>query len=185
VLLRRLGEDIISEKSQKKLEWIIFYHIIGKSKATATATYFGITRKTLHKYLKRFDERDLLTFEEHSRYPHKTRVWMVTLEEEKNIIVLRKNNMEFGKRKLKRLYKKEYYKEISTWKIERVIRLHKLYSNKVEHDKRVEKEKRSKAKIRIHQVRGQFEEVQEFGFLWHIDAIVIWWYGQRRIMRER
>lgn len=107
---------------------------------------------------------------------------MVTIEEEKNIIELRKRNMEFGKKKLKRLYKKEYGEEISTWKIERVIRKYKLYPDKVKHDKRVEKRRKSKAKVRIHQVKEQIREVKSFGFLWHIDAIIIWWYGKRRII---
>ena len=181
-LLRKLGKGKLTPKAQERLEWIILYHTIGKGQVTATAKYFGITRKTLHKYLKKFDERDLTTLEEESRSPRKKRGWMVTHEEEKNVIHLRKRNMEFGKKKLKRLYEKEYGDEISTWKIERVIRKHNLYPDKVKHDKRVEKRQKSKAKVRIHQVKEQLKKVQEFGFLWHIDAIIIWWYGQRRII---
>ena len=181
-LLRTLGKDKLSEKAQEKLEWIIFYHTVGRGRVTATAKYFGITRKTLHKYLKRFDESNLTTLEEVSRAPYKTRGWMVTEKEEANIKTLRINNMEFGKRKLQVLYKKEYGETISTWRIERVIRKHKLYKDKIKHDKFVEKRKKIKAKVRIHQVRDKLKEVNEFGFLWHIDAIIIWWYGERRII---
>jgi putative transposase len=181
-LHRKVGKEILSEKAQEKLEWIIFYNTVGNRKATATATYFGITRKTLHKYLHRFTERDITGLEEQSRSPKKTRGWAVTKEEERNIIKLRKDNMEFGKKKLKVLYKKEYGIIISTWKIERVIRKYKLYPDKTKHDKRVEKRKKSKAKVRINKVKGQLKEVDEFGLLWHIDAIIIWWYGQRRII---
>lgn len=182
MLLRKLGKDVLTKKAQEKLEWIIFYNTVGNKIATATATYFGTTRKTLYKYLERFDEKNLTSLEEQSRSPHKTRGWMVTGEEEANIKDLRKKNMEFGKKKLKVLYKKEYGKTISTWKIERVIRKYKLYKDKIKHDKRVEKQKKSKAKVRIHQVKDQLQAVREFGFLWHIDAIIIWWYGQRRII---
>ena len=182
VLFRRIGKDTLTPKAQERLEWIIFYHTIGKGQVATCATYFGITRKTLHKYLKKFDEKNLLTLEEESRAPHTTREWMVTGEEEENILSLRKNNMEFGKKKLKRLYRKEHGQEISTWKIERVIRKHKLYPDQVKHDKRVEKQRKAKAKVRIHQVRDAIKQVKEFGFLWHIDAIIIWWYGQRRII---
>jgi transposase len=181
-LLRRVGKDKLSSKAQERLEWIIFYHTLGNKNVTAAATYFGITRKTLHKYLKKFDERDLTTLEEESRTPHKTRGWMVTHEEEKNIKKLREDNMEFGKQKLKRLYRREYGKEISTWKIERVIRRYKLYPDKVKHDRSVEKKQKSKTKVRIHQVKEAIRKVNQFGFLWHIDAIIIWWYGQRRII---
>ena len=61
MLLRKIGKDQISLKAQERLEWIIFYHTIGKRQVSASAKYFGITRKTLHKYLKKFDEKDLRT----------------------------------------------------------------------------------------------------------------------------
>lgn len=66
-LLRKLGKEQLSEKAQLKLEWIIFYYTVGNTNATSTANHFGITRKTLNKYLKRFDEKNLLTLEEQSR----------------------------------------------------------------------------------------------------------------------
>lgn len=34
----------------------------------------------------------------------------------------------------------------------------------------------------MHQVKDVVASVQEFGFLWHIDAIIIWWNGERRII---
>jgi len=182
LLLRKLGKDKLSVKAQERLEWIIFYHTLGNNRVTATAMYFGITRKTLHKYLHRFNERDLTTLEEQSRCPHSTRGWTITQEQEDNIIDLRKRNMELGKKKLKVLYKKEFGTVITTWKIEQVIRKYKLYPDKVKHDKKVEKRQHSKAKVRIHQIKERLKGVEEFGFLWHIDAIIIWWYGQRRII---
>lgn len=181
-MMRKLGRELLSQKAQEKLEWIIFYHTIGKGQATSTAAYFCITRKTLHKYLSRFNEKNLRSLEEHSRKPDKTRKWMVTYDEEANVVGLRKRNMEYGKRKLKVLYEREYKKTISTWKIERVIRKYKLYPDKTVQKKRVERYKKSAPKIRIHTVKNQLQHMQTFGFLWHIDAIIIWWYGHRRII---
>ncbi len=181
-LLRKLGKEILSQKAQEKLEWIIFYHTIGKEHAVRTAEYFGITRKTLHKYLSRFDDKNLRTLEEISRRPIKIRGWMISSEEESKIIDLRKRNMEYGKKKLKVLYKREFGKVISTWKIERVIRKYSLFPDRQKHKKQLEKRTKSEHKIRIHTVKDQLQEVKEFGFLWHIDAIIIWWYGQRRII---
>ena len=182
VLLRKLGKEILSQEAQQKLEWIIFYYTLGNEEKTTTAAYFGITRKTLHKWFSRFDEKHLTTLEEQSRTPRRTRGWEVTREEEANILLLRKKNMEFGKKKLKVLYKKEYGKTLSTWKIERVIRKHKLYPDPIAHTKRVEKRGKLKPKVRIHEIKDAIKQVREFGFLWHIDAIIIWWYGQRRII---
>jgi len=181
-LLRKVSKDILSLDAQLKLEWIIFYYTISSQNVKATAKHFGISRKTLHKWLGRFNETHLKTLEEHPRTPKKVRDWMVTLKEEERIIALRKINMEFGKRKLKRIYFREHKEKISTWKIERVIRKHNLYPDPKKHDKQVEKRSKSKPKVRIHEVKDQIKQIKEFGFLWHIDAIIIWWYGQRRII---
>lgn len=181
-LLRKLGKEKLTQVALLKLEWIIFYHTVGNKNAQATAIHFGITRKTLHKWLKRFDEKNLLTLEEYSRRPENARKWMVTGIEDANIKKLRKDNMELGKKKLKVLYKRKYSVDISTWKIERVIRRYKLYPDKVKHDKRIEKQHKGKLKVRIHEVKEAISEIKEFGFLWHIDAIIIWWYGKRRII---
>jgi len=182
MLLRKLGKDMLSSKAQEKLEWLIFYYTIGKENATYTANYFSVSRKTLHKYLTRFDEKNLLSLEELSREPKQKRRWMVYPSEETNIIAIRKKNMEYGKRKLKVLYVREYGKAISTWKIERVIRKHKLYPDKKKHDKTVERRGKSKPKVRIHTVKEALGKIKQFGFLWHIDAVIMWWYGQRRII---
>lgn len=181
-ILRGFGRKELSLDAQLKLEWIIFYKTVGKGNVKLTASHFGISRKTLHKWLSRFDETHLKSLEEHSRAPKTKRDWMVTKKEEDNIKSLREKNMELGKRKLRRIYFREYGIWISTWKIERVIRKHKLYPDPVKHDKLVEKKLKSKPKIRIHEVKDQIKQIKEFGFLWHIDAIIIWWYGQRRII---
>ncbi|PIZ97770.1 MAG: hypothetical protein COX78_04305, partial [Candidatus Levybacteria bacterium CG_4_10_14_0_2_um_filter_35_8] len=141
-LIRSLGKKILSEKAQLKLEWIIFYYTVGERNALSTAGHFGINPKTLHKWKKRFNEKDLSSLEEQSRRPEKVRDWMVQKEEEANILVLRKKNLEFGKKKLKVLYQKEYGKDISTWKIERVIRKYQLYPDSVKHSYQVDKRRK-------------------------------------------
>ena len=181
-LLRKLGKDILSPGAQERLEWIIFYHTIGEENATYTASYFSISRKTFHKYLSRFDERNLKSLEEQSRKPYHTRLWTVTKQEEADIIALRKKNMEYGKKKLKVLYLREYGKTISTWKVERVIRRYRLYPDKPKHNKQIERLRKSRPKVRIHTVKEVIKGIKQFGFLWHIDAIIIWWYGTRRVI---
>jgi transposase InsO family protein len=181
-LLRLCGKDTLSEKAKLKLEWIIFYHTVSKRNAILTAKHFGINPKTLHKWLGRFDEKNLLTLEERSRKPNRTRQWAVTLNEETNIKDLRNRNLELGKKKLQALYQKEYGEYISTWRIERVIRRYNLYPDKVKHEYMKEKRRNLKAKVRIHTLKERLKKTKEFGFLWHIDTIIIWWYGQRRVI---
>jgi len=181
-LLRKVAKGKLSLAAQLKLEWIVFYQTVGKHNAKLTASHFDISRKTLHKWLSRFDEKNLLTLEEASRAPKKTRDWMVTKVEEARIKKLRRDNIEFGKKKIQRLYLRHHKEYISTWKIERVIRRYKLYPNPIKHQYRVERKAKAKPKIRIHQVKEAIAKVRKFGFLWHVDAIIIWWYGVRRVI---
>lgn len=180
---REIGKDTLSLSAQLKLEWLIFYFTIGKRKAKLTASHFGISRKTFHKWKKRFNEANLKKLEEQSRAPIHKRTWMVTGEEEKRIISLRKKYLKYGKKKLKRLYLKAHKKTISCWKIERVIRKHKLYPDKEKHRKKIKRQKarRKEVKTRINQLK-KFGFKPQPGNLWHIDTIILWWYGQRRII---
>src|SRR3972149_1970143 len=85
--LRGVAEKLaLSSPARQKLEWIIFYQTVGRRNASYVAKYFGITRKTLHKWLKRFDEGNLRTLEESSRAPIKRRAWEGSLKEEERVI---------------------------------------------------------------------------------------------------
>jgi len=118
----------LSPKAREKLEWMIFYHTVGKRNAKRTSEYFGVFRKTFHKWLSRFDERNLKSLEEYSRAPATRRTWTVTPKEEANIIFLRrKSKCKWGKEKLRARYKTIFGEEISTNKIQKVIDKHNLY----------------------------------------------------------
>ena len=170
---------MISDPAKLRLEWIIFYHTVAQKNASYTASHFSISRKALHKWLKRFDPQRIQSLEEHSRRPHKTRTWEVTPTQERRIISLRKQYLKYGKVKLKVLYLKKYQESISTWKIERVIRKHELYPDPVENKKRTKKRRKAKKKVRIHQVdTSQYQA----GELWHTDTIVLYWYGAYRVI---
>lgn len=180
-LLRELAqEQNLSTPARLRLEWMIFYQTIASHNASLTACHFSIARKTFHKWLQRFDDANLLTLEDKSSAPQTKRGWTVTYEQEDRIIALRKKHLKYGKAKLKVLYLREYGEEISTWKIERVIRKHQLFPDKGAYQKRLKKKARKakKPKIRIQQVR----KPSTFGHLWHIDCIILWWYGVRRVI---
>ena len=179
VRLRRIGQKDLSSQAQLKLEWLIFYFTVGHQQATATAAHFGISRKTFHKWLKRFDEKHLKTLEERSRRPHRTRTWTVTPAEEQRVIDLRVKHLKYGKKKLKRLYQIAYGEIITTWKVERVVRHHRLYPDPGKQQQRLKAKQQQAKRIRITDVP---KDVIVPGKLWHTDAIVLWWYGQRRII---
>lgn len=161
----------ISPQAKQRLEWMIFYQTVAKKNASLTASYFSISRKTLHKWKKRFNPHLIQSLEEKSRAPHKRREWEVTPLQEKRITALREEHLKYGKRKLKVLYQKKYQEKISTWKIERVIRRHKLYPDYEEHKKKLKRRKRRQGqkKTRIHELKAK----PQAGRLWHTDTIIL------------
>ena len=50
--------DLLDLTTQERLrvEWMVFYYNAGKENAAQTAKYFGISRKTFYKWLKRFKD---------------------------------------------------------------------------------------------------------------------------------
>jgi transposase len=161
----------ISEAARQKLEWLVFYYSVGKQDAAATAKYFGISRKTFHKWKARFNPQVIQSLEEKSRAPIRRRTWEVSRRQEQRIIKLRNQTKRiWGKAKLQTLYQQYYKNDISTWKIERVIRKHKLYPDLREQEKKTQRLKSASKKTRIHQARkagisGPLSRLVQFSFL--------------------
>jgi len=178
-LQRKMALDYEPEV-QQRLEWIIFYETVGKKDATYTARYFSISRKTFHKWNTRFKESrgKIRSLQDQSREPIHKREWEVSKLEEDRIYNLRKDHILYGKKKLKKVYSRIYGEEISTWKIERVIRKHKLYPDLQKHKKTQAKRAKTKGngRIRIHTQ----PKPEEIGALWHIDCIILYFDGIRR-----
>lgn len=168
----------LSPGARQRLEWLIFFYTIGNRNNSLTASYFGITRKTFHKWKRRFDPTNILTLEQYSKAPRKRRQWMVTYEEERNIRQLREKHMKWGKKKLKVVYRRIYGADISTNKIQKVINRYSLYPDPVSHKKKLKRRVNRRNKTYIN----TFEKKKELGFLWHTDSVIIWWYGARRVI---
>ena len=173
----------LSFPARLRLEWMIFYQTQGKENVSQTAKYFSVSRKTLHKWLKRFDESNLRSLEEKSRRPHRLRQWEVTPTQEERIIKLRQKHLKWGKKKLSLIYQKQYQEIVSAWKVERVVRKHRLYPDNDAYKKKLRRQrKRGKnPKMRINDLK-QSGFIPQPGKLWHTDSVIIWWYGVRRII---
>jgi len=117
----------LSTKAQLRLEWMIFYETAGKRNATYTAEHFSIARSVFYFWLKRFDETNLKTLEDHKSVPKRTRSWCpdpIVLE---RMIRLRKQYIHWSKMKLAVVYKNTYEDTISSWQFQRVIEEFGLY----------------------------------------------------------
>ena len=169
-LLRLRGRDILSEKAQLKLEWMIFYHTVGHADATVTARHFGISRKTFHKWYGRFDEKHLPSLEDVSTAPHKTRTREISFLQRERIKKLRRQHMYWGKMKLQRRYLLVYGEKISSWKIQKVIEEEKLYPDKSKHAK--QQQRRKQAQKQQKQRITDFVKKNKVHHLWHVDTVV-------------
>lgn len=169
--LRERARKEVGVSAQLKLEWIIFYHLQEKENATLTAAHFGITRKTFHKWFKRFKEDDLLGLEESSRAPHHVRKRQISLEQRLRVRSLRKSHLKYGKMKLTGLYFDLHQERISSWKIQKVIEEDGLYPDKL----KASKLRNKQIQARIHKRKRITRLIKEnmVNFLWHIDTVIL------------
>lgn len=165
------GKKKLSSKAQLKLEWIIFYYTLGNKSAKDTAGQFGVTRKTVHKWLKRYNQQFILGLEESSRAPISRRKRQITLEQRVRIRSLRKSHLKYGKMKLAGLYLSQYQQRISSWKVQKVIEEDGLYPNQ----KEARKLRNKQLQARAHQRKRITLLVKEkkVNFLWHVDTVIL------------
>lgn len=178
---RKLADDLmLSEQEKLRVEWMIHYEKEAKGNVKKTCKYFGISRKTFYKWLNRFtdSEKNIGSLKNTAGKPPGARNWEVSIEQEKRIVNLRKKNIHYSKKKLKVLYMRKYSEEISCWKIERVIRKHKLYPDREKQKviagtliKEKEKPKRSFTKL---------VKEKKLWFLFHMMIIKIHWQNTKR-----
>ena len=174
--------NLLGLKAHERLrvEWMVFYYTVAKENATLSAQHFGISRRIFHKWLKRFEESkyNVQSLSDQSKAPHHKRKWEVTLIQEDRIRHLRNRYPYYGKKKLKVIYEKEYSEEISTWKIERVIRRYKLYPDQMKAEKTSRKRARARQKPK-KRITHLVKEGRPY-FLFQLDTIVIYWNNVKR-----
>lgn len=162
----------LSDKAKLRLEWIIFYHSVGQKNVTKTARHFGIRREKLHYWISRFDELNLSLLEDGSCVPHTCRAWNPDPLALEQMILLRKEFIHWGKKKLAKVYKRRYKQKVSSWQFQRVITSFKLYPPKKKRDGR---EKNGAKKQRINKLIRETSEN-----LFQIDTIVLHDFNTKR-----
>jgi transposase InsO family protein len=165
----------ISEEAKKRLRWFDYYRS-HKKNASLTCRYFGISRKTFYKWLKRYNAYELSRLESRSRAPYRRRQREITFQQELKIRTLRKKYIRYGKEKLKILYEREYKEKISSWKLQKTIEKYNLYYHPIKNEKLRKKRKLAQRKKRITELKTTPIE----GFFFQVDTIVIWWNHIKR-----
>lgn len=168
---REQGKKVLTPQAQLKLEWIIYYQTQGNKNAKLTGVYFGVSRKTIHKWLKRYQQRGLHGLEEMSCAPLHVRKRQISLEQRIRIRSLRKHYPKYGKMKLVRLYSSQYQETISSWKIQKIIEEGDLYPDKA----KASKLRKRQIQARIHQRQRVTKLIKEnkVNFLWHVDTVIL------------
>lgn len=166
----------LSQNAKLRLERLIFYFTRGGKNVSLSCRHFGISRKTFHKWLNLFDEKNLRTLESKSTSPLSRRKPEYSSEEIQKTIALRLKYPTLGRLKLQILYREEYGHDINDWHLRRIIHDFKLFAE------RAVKTKREKAQSRIVKKKRITELTKEAfgGFLLELDSIVIYFNGEKR-----
>ena len=96
-----------------------YYHSHGRN-GRLTCRHFDIGPQTLHRWLRRYNPRDLATLEERSRRPHRTRRPTWSPELAQAVQQIRELYPRWGKDKLAPLLRKEGW-ECSTSMVGRLL----------------------------------------------------------------
>lgn len=166
----------LSKQAKQRIKWFDYHRQCGN--ASKTCRYFGISRKTFHKWRKQYDPNNLFSLEDKSKAPINKRKREITPEQELKIIRLRKNHICYSKMKLAKIYKQEYGEEISSWKIQKVIELYKLYHSPTKTARITRKRLKAVKKKRITELKKK----PKAGFLLCFDTVEIRWNNLKRFI---
>ncbi len=104
-----------------KLSWIRLYQRLNH--AGKVCDHFGISRFTLRKWIKRYEEKGADGLQELSRKPHNSPASKITDEQKEIIISLRKDR-KLGTRRIQSELKRLHQISLSLASIHKVIKKH-------------------------------------------------------------
>ena len=168
--------DHLSPQARQRIKWFDYCHQVHN--ISLTCRHFGVSRKTFHKWQKRYDPNNLFTLEDGDKTPLRRRQREITSEQKVRIIQLRKKYIKYSKIKLAKIYEREYNEIISSWKIQKVIEQYKLYHNPRKTAKITKKRLRAVKKKRITELKKR----PKAGFLLCLDAVEIRWNNIKRFI---
>ncbi len=181
--LTMLAKKQLSPAARERFSWVKFYFTKGRKNAIYTAEMYSTNRSTIMKWVKRFNEQNIASLEEKSRGPKHPRGLELTWEQQKRIKELRIENIDYGPKKLKLLYENQYHEEMSLWHMQRVIEKYKLYPLDEKAKTKLRYSRKLSNKTRIHKMKETIKKNhQRFGYLWHIDTVVLYEKGYKRYL---
>lgn len=164
----------LSKEAKLRIKWFDYYKEC--QNAALTCRYFGISRKTFYKWLKRYEPNNLASLEDQDKAPIRRRQREISPLQEQRIITLRKQYIRYGKEKLAIIYQQAHNEPISSWKVQKTIEKYKIYYHPQKTARTARKKQRALKKKRITELKKK----QISGFLLCLDVIVIYWNTLKR-----
>jgi transposase InsO family protein len=137
----------LSKAAKQRLKWFDYYRQCDN--AAKTCRYFGISRKTFHKWKKRYSTYYLPTLENKSRRPKRFRQSKIPREQVFMVKRLRTKYPYYSKCKLAVILKRDYHILLSPSTIGRIIKKNNLFFK----PKYPSKKKRYASRIAIERKR--------------------------------
>ncbi|MEX2448112.1 MAG: integrase core domain-containing protein [Solirubrobacterales bacterium] len=110
----------LSTKARLRLEWLIFWEATGRQ-GSKTAAYFGISRETLYRWIRRFAKGSVAALEDGSHVARKKRTWQPDPEVLERMLALRRRYPCWGKETLAAVYESWYGERVSPWQFQRMV----------------------------------------------------------------
>lgn len=115
----------LSKEARQRLKWFDHYRKSGS--VSKTCRYFGISRKTFHKWKKRYLKYYLPSLESHSRTPKRFRSSKIPFEVVLIVKKLRTKYPYYSKYKLTVILKRDHAVSLSPSTVGRIIKKHNLF----------------------------------------------------------
>lgn len=115
----------LSKEAKARLKWFDYYQKCGN--AALTCRYFGISRKTFHKWKSRYNPRLLFSLEDKSHRPHRFRQSKIPPEDIFAVKNLRIKYPYYSKHKLAVILKRDHGISLSSSTVGRIISKYNLF----------------------------------------------------------
>ena len=110
----------LSAKARLRLEWLIFWEASGRQ-GSKTAAYFGVSRETLYRWIRRFARGSVMALEDGSHAAQRKRTWQPNPEILERMLALQGKYPHWGKETLAAVYESWYGERVSPWQFQRMI----------------------------------------------------------------
>lgn len=115
----------LSKEARQRVKWFDFYRTHGS--VSITCRYFGISRKTFHKWKKRYSKYYLPSLEAHSRKPKRLRGSKIPFETVLRVKRLRTTYPYYSKYKLAVILRRDHGITVSASTVGRIIKKYNLF----------------------------------------------------------